>query len=384
MNSDDFNSLVEQIYDCAIAPSGWSDTLSTIRDEIDSAYAAITIAEFTPDSPTPRYGAYHSPWDEHWITELQQAFPLIPRLDRMRAAPLDAPVTQLGLLPEAEYRASEFYKRWAAPQDLFDTMNTVVVRRDRTMAWLVTPSRADRALYGPEEVRFAARVSPHLRRALLIGGMLELAQERARLSASLLDQFDVAVYLVGENGQLSQTNAAGEALLSRGDVLAASGGMLRAVSALHRGAFAEAVARACTGSDSDIGLWGNGMPLSADAGLPYVAYVLPMGRSELRNAMGSGHAAVFVSLEGARPPSAELLSALSGLSNAEAAVAVAIAAGKGPQQIAAEQGLSVHTVRKHLAHAFDKTGRHSQAALASYVNGLGLPMRRSKGLDDAG
>lgn len=374
MNYDEFNDLIGQIYDCALDPSGWSGVLAKVSQEIDSAYAAITIAEFHPGELEPRYNAHHSPWDERWIAALQTSFPLIPRLDKMRDAPLDSPLTQLDLVPEPEFRLTEFYRRWAEPQNLLDTMNTAIVRRDATIAWLVLPTFTERARYSADDLQFAARIAPHLRRALLIGGMLEATAARARLNAQLLDQLTVAICLVDERGRLMQSNAAAEALFTKGDTVTAAGGFLRAVSPVHRAALAESIARACTGDDSDLGLWGNGMPLNADLSDPCVAYVLPMGASDKRHALGPGQAAVFIRREGSQPPAVELLSALSGLSSAEAAVAIAVASGQSPQDIAAAQGVSVHTVRKHLAHVYDKTGYRTQSAVAAFVSGLGPPI----------
>jgi len=374
MTPENLNLLIGQIYDCALDPSGWTETLEKVRDHLDCAYVGITIFDFARDELKRKLTVYHSPWDVEWFSELERTFTMIPHIDKMRDAPLDAPVTQLQLLDEADFRKTEFYRRWVAPQNLRDTMNTTLIRRDATVAWMVAPTFADRALFTEADLRLAATLAPHVRRAILIGGLLDESRAQVRLQSRLLDQINVAIFLVDGKGRLVQMNAAGDALLSRGDAVVSSAGYLRAASASHRGPFAEAIARACTGDDADIGLWGNGLPLGSNLDAPSVAYILPMGRSEQRGDFGPGHAAVFVSQSGALLPTVELLTALSGMSAAEARVALAVAAGRTPQDIAESLGVSVHTVRKHLANIFDKTGYRSQSALAAFVVGLGLPL----------
>ena len=87
--------------------------------------------------------------------------------------------------------------------------------------------------------------------------------------------------------------------------------------------FNEAVERACAENDTDIGLYGNGIPLPSRDGAPAVCYVLPLGKSESRRALGPGLAALFISTEkAALPPTLEALSALTGLTSQESRIAL--------------------------------------------------------------
>jgi DNA-binding CsgD family transcriptional regulator len=55
---------------------------------------------------------------------------------------------------------------------------------------------------------------------------------------------------------------------------------------------------------------------------------------------------------------------LFGLTAAEARIATSFGSGLPTQNVAAIVGVSVNTVRTHIARCFSKTGVHSQAALA--------------------
>lgn len=87
------------------------------------------------------------------------------------------------------------------------------------------------------------------------------------------------------------------------------------------------------------------------------------------------YAAVYLHDPGRRVEVAAAdLGALFGLTDAETRVAADVARGMSPQDIAAEAGVSVETVRKQLKAIYQKTGMQRQAALAHLV--LTSPARR--------
>ena len=63
----------------------------------------------------------------------------------------------------------------------------------------------------------------------------------------------------------------------------------------------------------------------------------------------------------------EWLSQDFGLTQAEAAFAAEISKGDGLQATAGRLGVSLATVRTHLAHVFDKTGARRQAELVRLI-----------------
>jgi DNA-binding CsgD family transcriptional regulator len=92
--------------------------------------------------------------------------------------------------------------------------------------------------------------------------------------------------------------------------------------------------------------------------------------------LGQGLAALFVTTHSASiPPAVEILSALTGMTSREARVALTLAAGRTTNETAEDLGISVNTLRKHLASAFDKASVNSQQALTKFVDELSLPLR---------
>jgi DNA-binding CsgD family transcriptional regulator/PAS domain-containing protein len=361
------------IYDCAVDPSLWIDTLTGIRDEMDLAYIHLFFAS-PPNSPLGVTN-FHTPWDVTWFHRLMPLLPTIPGMGAMRAAEVDSPISQMSVVDADSFYQTPFYLDWAGPQNLGDACNTTVLRRNTVEAWFSGTTTRNRGLFTEQDYTTFRLLAPHIRRALLIGDLIDEGRLQVALQRALLDQLSVAVFLVEGDGTIVLHNAGADALLSERRTLTAVSGHLRPVSLPHRGQFLTAIARAAA-EESSLGTWGNGIALPGENGALAVAYVLPMGRSECRRALGPGNAAVFVTTrDDAQPPAAEVISALTGLTLAEARAALAISTGQSTEDAAQTQGISIHTLRKHLSNAYEKTGLNSQTALAAMVNGYRLPIR---------
>ena len=355
----------------------WRDTLTYIRDELETAFVSlqfITFPEGYPERP-PETLMFRTEWDQGWLDALQPLIGGIPNIHQMFDAEIDVPMSQMSIMEEADFQSSDFYREWVEPQGLRDTLNTNIIKRGNMTAVLSAPAYQNRDLYSARDIEIVRQLAPHFRRALLISDLLDEKNAQVEILRRTLDRLAIAVLLVEPDGRLSYANGAGEDLLSDGDVIALANRKLRVASAVHRDGFMTAVARACSGNDLDLQSWGNGIPLPGRSGRNAVAYVLPLGKSERRNALGPGMAAVFVT-EGknARPPSVEVISAVTGLTTAEARVALAISDGVTPQEVAERHDVSINTIRKHLANAYEKTGLKNQATLAAAISRLNPPV----------
>ena len=228
-----------------------------------------------------------------------------------------------------------------------------------------------------ETDREASRLlDPHIRLAMLIGGMLDDGRFQLSLQRTLLNQLCIAIWLVDLSGKILPTNTSADRMLRERTAICEVTGRPRPVSAELRETSQAAITRACL-EESLIGTWGNGMALpSTVPDQAAVAYVRPMGNSDRRHAPGSGQGAVFrTKAQNAMPLPVALLSAVTGLTLIEARVALEISQGTPPETIAQQHGLSVHTVRKHLSNAYEKSGLNSQSGLAALINRYRLPVR---------
>ena len=377
LSNAELSRMIGDIYDCAVEPSRWFQTLDSIRDRLELAFVQLNFtsqdrsgAGLPPDMIT-----FQTDWNREWIDKLPSLLAIMPGVDAWFEAEIDTPISQMQLLPESEFRATKFFEAWVKPQGLRDTCNTPLVKRKDLTGMLVATSYEARDLFDDADREIFGLLSPHVRRALMISGMRAENRFRANLSRNLLDTLATGIMILTRGGKLVFANASAEELLSSGRNIAVKAGRVQAAHAPFAKGFDEAVERACAENDTDIGLYGNGIPLPSRDGAPAVCYILPLGKSERRRALGPGLAALFISTDRASlPPTLEALSALTGLTSQESRVALMIAGGVSPKDGAAQLGISLNTMRSHITHIFQKTGTNDQQAVARLVGDLSLPV----------
>jgi DNA-binding CsgD family transcriptional regulator len=224
--------------------------------------------------------------------------------------------------------------------------------------------------------RRASLIIPHIRRATLIGKVVDLRKAEAASLADTLDGIDAGMFLVDPAGRLVHANASGHAMLSEADVLRAAGGRLALNDQEADAAAAEAFATAGDG-DAAVGAKGVAVPIVARNGERYVAHVLPLtsGARRQAGARYRAAAALFVhkaALETPSPPQA--IAEAYGLTAMELRVLLAIVEVGGVPEVAEALGVAESTIKTHLGRIFSKTGSSRQADLVKLVAGFASPL----------
>jgi DNA-binding CsgD family transcriptional regulator/PAS domain-containing protein len=376
-STEELSRVIGQVYDCAVDPTLWSPTLTAIRDKMDMAYVSINFLDrtFYLLGSNTQPGVFQSKWNQDWIDRLPQLLVDVPVIERWAALDIDDSISQMQCLPEAEFHRSDFYQQWVKPQGLRDYCYANVAKRMDITGSLGAATYASRELVTESERELFRLLAPHVRRALLISGLLDEGKLQVQLYRKLLDRIGAGVLMVGHDARLVYANETADRLLSQGVSLSVRNNRVCTASPPHERGFQEALARACAQDDSALGNFGNGIPLPGRDGAMAVCYVLPLGKSERRRELGPGLAAIFITTHGASvPPALEVLSALSGMTSREARIALMIADGSAPNETAQTLGISINTVRTHIAKVFEKTGVNSQLELTKFISGLSLPV----------
>ncbi len=368
------DTLVSSIYDCATNPELWSATLANIRDAVDAAYVAVSCASDEngcTNRPT-RWLKCNGQADDSWLDRLDVLSCKIPHAATLFNLPVDISWTPLSQMPEPDFQKSEFYHEWVKPQNLRDFISLNYLKRDSSNGFLTIPTSAKRDPVTTDDRRLVEKLSPHIRRALMINDLTDHNNLVNSLCKKVLDKISVAVFVVGHGRRLRFTNLAGEKLISTGKTISTLNGVLKVPgTAAQKCRLDEAMNRALNNHHCS-SFAGSAVPLICDDGDRAAAYVLPLA---CKDVVGPGHCAVFVTRASEKQPIAiEMLRCMFDLSPAEARISTFIAKGDGPAMISETLGVSISTVRSHLAHAFSKTGANDQTALGALVNRLMLPI----------
>jgi DNA-binding CsgD family transcriptional regulator len=229
------------------------------------------------------------------------------------------------------------------------------------------PTLAEAAM---QELRL---ISPHLRRAVTISRLIDDARSRATTFEMALDAAASAVILVDAELGIVHANGSGEVMLQHGDPVRSVAGMLSMRHELVPGQLRSAVSIASR-AEAQLERRGIGIPTRLRDGSPLSIHVMPLRQRALRGGIGRATAGVFIAENGAPadlPPDA--MSLLYGLTPAEMRVFELIVDGRRTEDIAETLGVAPSTLRTHLLHVFEKTGRHSRAELVKLSSEITLP-----------
>jgi DNA-binding CsgD family transcriptional regulator len=219
---------------------------------------------------------------------------------------------------------------------------------------------------------------PHMRRAVLIGKVVDFKAAEAATFADTLDGLAAGMFLLDAAGRIVHTNASGLAMLDRGTPLRQAGGKLGAPDANAELALREVLVAAANG-DAAIGTKGIAIPLRSQDGASAVAQVLPLTNGARRKASVnySAVAAMFVHEAALNTPApAEIIAELYKLTPSELRVLLAVVEIGGVPSVAEALGISETTVKTHLHHLFEKTGASRQLDLAKLVARHASPLAR--------
>jgi DNA-binding CsgD family transcriptional regulator len=210
-------------------------------------------------------------------------------------------------------------------------------------------------------------LTPHMRRAVLIGETILSNKAEAATLADTLDRLAAGVFLVDLAGRLVQANRSGQAMIATESALRVAGGRLIAIDPAADRALREALAS----EEESLAVL-----LPANDGQRFVAHILRLisGTRPKADAGYAAAAAVFVRRAAMEVPAApEVIARLYGLTPGELRVLLAVFESGGVPDVAAALGISQGTAKTHLRRLFAKTGTKRQADLVKLVAGFARP-----------
>jgi DNA-binding CsgD family transcriptional regulator len=373
-DTEQLSALIGEIYDAALDPALWPQVLPKSAQFVGGGAASLFYKDAASKSGD---FACDCGIDPHYR---QLYFDKYIKLDPLTIghffAEVEQPVAVADIMSYDEFLETRAYQEWGRPQGLVDVLN-VALDKTATSAAMYCVFRHARDGRVDDEMRRRMRlIVPHLRRAVLIGKVIDLKTAEADSLADSVDGISAGMFMVDANGRIVHANASGHAMLAQGSVLRVVGGKLLTKDASAEQALNEVCAMAERG-DAAVGAKGIAIPLTAIEGTRYVAHVLPLtsGARRRAGATYAAAAAVFVhkaALDGPSPQ--EVIGKLYKLTPTELRVLLAIMQVGGVPQVAETLGIAESTVRTHLLRLFAKTGAKRQSDLiklmASYTNPL--------------
>ena len=366
--------LIGEIYDSTLNPEAWNAVLPRIGAFVGGSAGGLFAHDSSRRSGNIYYQFGTDP--DYRQLYLDKYLTLDPMFGTYFVLDVGEVFSTSTIMSHAEFLQSRFYKEWIKPQGWIDNVCVYLDKAPEGQAGFAVFRNERQGLAdAPARERMRLLV-PHLRRAVLIGKLIEFKTAQAATFADALDGLSAAMVFVDSDGRITHANAEGRAMIADGGVLRASLGRLVAGDLNVNRALRDIFLAAATG-DAAIGIRGVAVPLVAHDGERYVAHVLPLA-SGARRGVGVNYAAAAVlfvqkaALATRSPP--EVIAKTYGLTPMEVRVLLAIVEIGGAPQVAETLGIGEGTVKTHLKRLYQKTGARRQADLVKLFAGYASPL----------
>ncbi|MEW6039652.1 MAG: helix-turn-helix transcriptional regulator [Pseudomonadota bacterium] len=355
----DYDELVQAIYESALNPQGWQDSLNQLRIHLDaSAFNLIgfkltdyanpfLLSHNIPADYGKNYQAY---WGERdiWVQAAR---------DRNLA---EGGHTLAGgmLVERRELVRSAFYNDWLLNQNIGDVLCSNLWNADSDTPHVVLCFFRGVGSEGFDEAdRLKLQsISKHLNRAFRIAFRLGLLERGGVLKDSVIGGLSHAVLVLDAGCRILHCNPAAQRLLDSRP----------APVKIRHGRVIGLGARACPDLEVALALADRGrhariaftLARPGEAGETHSALVTPLGEVPVLG-LPSLHARYLLVIENCRGINEDALRSFCGLfqlTAAEQSVLLGLMDEATPEAIAAGLGVSLATVRSHIQHIRQKTG----------------------------
>ena len=367
--------LIGDIYDAALDSALWTDVLEQTCQFVGGTAASLYSKEVVARQGAARYN-WNMPADA-----LTAYFNDHVRFDPVTVSQFFFQVGDIysiaDLMPYEEFVATPVHQKWAKPNGWVDHLAATLDKSANGFA-LFGVFRGERQGLVDDGMRHRMRLLvPHMRRAVLIGNVIDVHRAGSSALSDAFDAIGSCVYLVDRSGRIVFVNEAGQALCDSGTVLSRPRNVLTATDP-HAARILRDLLVAANDGDSAIGVSGIAVPLLEQSDHGWFAHVLPLtsGARRREGRVHSAVAAIFVRKVSAyAPPPLETVARRYKLSPGEVRVLQAMMSVTGVSKTAAALGIAETTVKTHLQHLFAKTGVHRQADLVKLVAAHADPFR---------
>jgi DNA-binding CsgD family transcriptional regulator len=360
----DYTRLVARLLAAALDQSVWQDFLVDLSQV---AGGGTDTHIFAHDLRLGRHlGDLYHGYDPVWAPSYQQYYHRVnPWLANADHEPVGRALPSAAMYPDDLFMRTEFYADWVRPQgDLIGGGGMVVARSPSAVFKLGACIRArdrDRV-----EARFLAILDAL---ATPLAHSWEVSRRLAEAALSVptgqvVQGTGLTAVLLDAAGRLRHATPAAEAELVSGTVLRmTASGVVRLTDMTADLHLSRAVASVARG----VPAWWQGPcsdRLAAISGLPGGV----PGEGVAGLILGSGSpAALIVLTDQTDPDLATTLAGRLGLTRAEAEVALALADGLTPSEVAEARRASLHTVKNQIKAALGKCGLRRQSELVALV-----------------
>lgn len=356
------NDLIGRIYECALHPEQWNDTLAQIKAALCPLnWESAFLLWESNDPPAARFVAASglaAGVQEMYAGAYAGRHDWSKRLMRYRNGSV---VDTDEIMTREEFSRTPFARDFLSPWGIDRMVAVLLDRKGRERLGLMFPGPSDRDV---ERLKRGMRVlAPHIQRAVRISGRIASLEMARDAAAAVADTAPYAVLSVDSDLNILAANKRVPRFVERGIISTGEGKL----NFTHAPAQRKLVDLLLTPPPA-----GLAFQTLAEDGREWPVLAARILEQSARQLGGVVEGAAMIVTIGSSPgetPVVEIdrVAQWFGLTPAEARLAVAIANGETIQNYAALRAVSVNAARFLLKGVFRKTGATSQAQLAAII-----------------
>ena len=371
----DLLEIVGEVYDCAIDPGLWPQTLDRIIARTHCDCAGITLVD--PLENRISLVVNHRSSAE-FSNALINAAPFNPVMTAGWFVDVDQPFTTGSYLGEEEYLASRFYKEVVFAHGYREAIMLVLAKTARRYGIISLPRTVAQGLPSDADMEDMRHLAPHIRRAVTIADLIESQTLKRDMLSETLDLMTTGVMLVDKTGRLVHTNAAATRQLDSARALRRDNGYISAQNPHMAKQIRNAITHAAEGGTAAIGATGIALSIPAVDGVDLSVWFLPLDGGLRRDlaAPFSATVAIFIRdpADNSSFPGALFVHRYN-ITPAECRFMMMLTQGMSTREAAYAVGIAESTAKTHLQHLFAKTGVQRQTELVRLAMSALAPAR---------
>jgi PAS domain-containing protein len=247
ISQERLSTLIGRIYDCAIEPDLWPQTMREICEDLRCLFSAILLVDL-------KYSRHRvvANWnaDEFARRSIGPHAEEITAIYRSAPGPmhnsLDEPLILSRDVPEAVYSNMPYYTELIKPMGICDTVQSIVLRDSNRVGVFAANRHDSVGLVTDREIAIMRMLAPHLRRAVTISDLMGIKALEAHALSATLNNFQTGVIVVAADGHVLHANDAARRMFDNGDPVRSINGRLTA----HEPEASEELARALQRADA--------------------------------------------------------------------------------------------------------------------------------------
>ena len=358
-----FSKVVEAVYDCALDPNLWHETVGLIAALCRCQHGALGVVDL--DNVCNEM-TFHVGLDDHTVRLYAEKYGAMnPHNVPLQLIPVGVVATTAELVDEREFLECRFYKEYWKPLGFRRSIGFNVLKTGRRFGAMAVTRTENQGSFENADVHLLTLLAPHVCRSVAISDALNLKTVKSEILEATLDTLASGVFMTDRRGRIVYMNRAAERQVKISNALGIVNSCLAAVDRTAQGTLAKAIAEA-TANETETPTGGITIALPAGENVGLVATVLPLNRGERQHLGGNfaATAAIFVQDPVVVPPlPGEAFAKLYGLTGSELRVLLAMAPGLSVKQAAEVLGIGDTTAKTHLQSIYAKTGTSKQTKL---------------------